>query len=216
MAALKRLKNEEKRYVNNEINNYYEINIFNGGWEGSYDTEMRERNAEVQIKKNNKIRALVEIPRDYPFKPPIIYMNKLNSNYFKRDENYINWSFKNGEKMNREIKNQDIKNYDLLNVWFFIINKNYLLFRGKDINSLSDFCITSPFPCFCCSTVLCANRWSPSVNLTDIVFEIIIREELFNLCKKQGIRYIYNIFHNDRWILNEDIMWLIIDFLIKE
>jgi len=217
MAALKRLKNEQKNYEKSRINNYYEFNFFSGGWEGCYDIKVQERLPEVYIMKNNKIKALFEIPSDYPFKPPKIYMNKSDKYLScKRDETYINWSYKKGVKMNEEIKNHDIKNYDLLNIWFFIINKNYLLFREKDINNLSDFCLSTPFPCFCCSTILCSNKWSPSIKITDIVFELIIREELFNLCKKEGLRYIYSIFHNERWNLNEDIIWIILNFLIKE
>lgn len=217
MASLKRLKKEQNNFENSKINQYYDFNLFSGGWEGCYSTKVKERSPEVYIMKNNKIKALFEIPPDYPFKPPIIYMKKSFTQVSKPiTETYINWSFRNGENMNKEIKKHNIRNYDLLNIWFFIINKNYLLFRDKDINKISDFCLSSPLPCFCCSTILCSNKWSPAIKITDIVFEIIIREELFKLCKKNGLRYIYCIFHNDRWNLNEDIIWTIIDFLIKE
>ncbi len=215
MVSLKRLKNEQKEFENSLINNYYKFIYFPEGYDDGLN--IKQLGPQVHIMKNNKIKALFDISPDYPFKPPTIYMKNSYTEVSKPiTETYINWSFRNGEIMNNEIKEHKIRNYDLLNIWFFIINKNYLLFRDKNLDKISDFCITSPIPCFCCSTILCSNRWSPATKITDIVFELIIREELFKLCKKDELRYIYIIFHNDRWNLNEDIIWKILDFLIKE
>ena len=215
MSSLKRLKNEKKNFDKNIVD-YIEFNFFPDNFDNSIGSSLKESLPQVYIVKNKKVIALFEIPSDYPFKPPIIYMQKLNENNLTKKENYINWSFRNGEIMKKEIKNHKITSYDLLNIWFFIINKNYLLFINKDIQNINDFKLNSPNLCFCCSTILCSNKWSPAIKIIDIVFELVIREELFKLCKKEGLRYIYTIFHNERWNLSEDIIWNILYFIIKE
>ena len=99
--------------------------------------------------------------------------------------------------------------YELLLVWFFIINKNYEI-----IEKIPDFSLKIPQDCFCCSSILCQDKWSPSRKITDIIIEILLRKELFNLFTEKGIRYIEKIFKNEKWDLSEDIILFILEKII--
>ena len=202
MCSLKRIKNEKKVFDNHILNNYYsfflnqEYNNFNA-------------NAEVLIGKNNKVEALIEINNSYPFKPPKLYVCK--SEFIKKQIGYIDWSFRNGQKINEIIKNNNYTKYELLLVWFFILNKNFLI-----LNKIPHFSLKIPLDCLCCSSILCGDKWSPSIKITDIIIEFLLRKELFNLFTVNGIRYIETIFKNDKWNLSEDIILLILKFIIKD
>jgi len=200
MSSLKRINNEKKKIYSHSLNNYFSFDFTN------IHNENENKSAEVLISKNNKVEALIDINTAYPFKPPTVYI--CESDVYKKI-NYKDWSYKRGENINKIIIKNNYTRYELLLVWFFIINKNYEI-----IEKIPDFSLKIPQDCFCCSTILCRDKWSPSRKITDIVIEILLRKELFNLFTEKGIRYIEKIFKNEKWDLSEDIILLILGKII--
>lgn len=200
MSSLKRINHEKKKFYTHALNNYFSFDFTN-----IYD-ENEKISAEVLISKNNRVEAIIDVDRAYPFKPPRIYIYQANVN---KKISYIDWSYRRGEKINKIINKNNYTRYELLLVWFFIINKNYEI-----IEKIPDFSLKIPQDCFCCSTILCQDKWSPSRKITDIVIEILLRKELFNLFTEKGIRYIEKIFKNEKWDLSEDIILFILEKII--
>jgi hypothetical protein len=202
MCSLKRINNEKKKINTHALNNYFSFDFTN-----IYD-ENEKISVEVLIlkKKNNREGAIIDVDRAYPFKPPRVYICEANVN---KKISYIDWSYRRGEKINKIINKNNYTRYELLLVWFFIINKNYEI-----IEDIPNFSLKIPQDCFCCSTILCQDKWSPSRKITDIVIEILLRKELFNLFTEKGIRYIEKIFKNEKWDLSEDIILFILEKII--
>jgi ubiquitin-protein ligase len=200
MCSLKRINHEKKKFYTHALNNYFSFDFTN-----IYD-ENEKISAEVLISKNNRVEAIIDVVRAYPFKPPRVYICQANIN---KKISYIDWSYRGGEKINKIINKNNHTRYELLLVWFFIINKNYEI-----IEKIPDFSLKIPQDCFCCSTILCQDKWSPSRKITDIVIEILLRKELFNLFTEKGIRYIEKIFKNEKWDLSEDVILLILEKII--
>jgi ubiquitin-protein ligase len=200
MSSLKRINHEKKKFYTHALNNYFSFDFTN-----IYD-ENEKISAEVLISKNNRVEAIIDVDRAYPFKPPRVYIYQANVN---KKISYIDWNYRRGEKINKIINKNNYTRYELLLVWFFIINKNYEI-----IEKIPDFSLKIPQDCFCCSTILCQDKWSPSRKITDIVIEILLRKELFNLFTEKGIRYIEKIFKNEKWDLSEDIILFILEKII--
>jgi ubiquitin-protein ligase len=200
MCSLKRINHEKKKFYTHALNNYFSFDFTN-----IYD-ENEKISAEVLISKNNRVEAIIDVDRAYPFKPPRVYIYQANVN---KKISYIDWNYRRGEKINKIINKNNYTRYELLLVWFFIINKNYEI-----IEKIPDFSLKIPQDCFCCSTILCQDKWSPSRKITDIVIEILLRKELFNLFTEKGIRYIEKIFKNEKWDLSEDIILFILEKII--
>ena len=200
MCSLKRINHEKKKFYTHALNNYFSFDFTN-----IYD-ENEKISAEVLISKNNRVEAIIDVDRAYPFKPPRVYICEANIN---KNISYIDWSYRMGEKINKIIIKNNYTRYELLLVWFFIINKNYEI-----IEKIPDFSLKIPQDCFCCSSILCQDNWSPSRKITDIVIEILLRKELFNLFTEKGIRYIEKIFKNEKWDLSEDVILLILEKII--
>jgi len=200
MGSLKRINHEKKKFYTHALNNYFSFDFTN------INDENEKISAKVLISKNNRVEAIIHVDRAYPFKPPRVYICEANVN---KKISYIDWSYRRGEKINKIINKNNYTRYELLLVWFFIINKNYEI-----IEKIPDFSLKIPQDCFCCSTILCQDKWSPSRKITDIVIEILLRKELFNLFTEKGIRYIEKIFKNEKWDLSEDIILFILEKII--
>lgn len=200
MCSLKRINHEKKKFYSHALNNYYSFDFTN------INDENQKISAEVLISKNNRVEAIIDVDRAYPFKPPRVYIYQANVN---KKISYIDWSYRRGEKINKIINKNNYTRYELLLVWFFIINKNHEI-----IEKIPDFSLKIPQDCFCCSTILCQDKWSPSRKITDIVIEILLRKELFNLFTEKGIKYIEKIFKNEKWDLSEDIILFILEKII--
>lgn len=217
MAAFKRINLEKKKLYSHPLNNYFSFefcnlceeycNITNLREYRTNQYEMRVPAAEILILKNKKIELQINIDKEYPFKPPRLFICK--SNILNKDLNYFTWSFKSGEKINKIIKQNNYTSYELLLVWFFVLNKNYTIF-----DKIPHFSLKIPQDCFCCSSILCSDKWNPSIKITDIIIEFILRKELFNLFTVKGIRYIEKIFKNNRWDLSEDLIYYILEKII--
>lgn len=200
MSSLKRINHEKKNFYSHALNNYFSFDFTN-----IYD-ENEKISAEVLISKNNRLEAVIDVDRAYPFKPPRVYIYEPNVN---KKISYIDWSYRRGENINKVIIKNNYTRYELLLVWFFIINKN-----SEIIEKIPDFSLKIPQDCFCCSTILCQDKWSPSRKITDIVIEILLRKELFNLFTEKGIKYIEKIFKNEKWDLSEDMILFILEKII--
>lgn len=207
MSSLKRINFEKKKFDTHPLNNYFSFDFSNIYDENSSIMD-NKKSAEVLISKNKKVEAIIDIDRSYPFKPPKVYIYESDS-HIKKGKSYIDWSFKKGEIMNKIINENNYTRYELLLVWFFILNRNYNI-----IENIPDFSLKIPQDCFCCSTILCGDKWSPSRKITDIIIEILLRKELFNLFTIKGIKYIEKIFKNDKWDLSEDIILFILEKII--
>tara|TARA_B100001093_G_C26824963_1_gene1013588 strand:- start:1912 stop:2532 length:621 start_codon:yes stop_codon:yes gene_type:complete len=160
---------------------------------------------EKQNHENNN-NILIKIPNQYPFKPPTIYLkNYLHNNF---DINYSRWAFQSGEKSNQIFKSLNLNSYDIFLIWFFVFNKNIFY-----LNKIPNYSINPNQECFCCSSVICPDNWSPAFKLSDVFLEYYLRKQFFNLSKPLGIKYIKSLFNNDKWDLSEDIVECILEKL---
>ncbi len=203
--------NKKNNSNNSIINNYYSFYFYPDNF--NYDYK-KQNMPYIIVNKNNKKIALFEITSEYPHKPPIvfIYTNDDDRGY----TTYLNWSLKKGQIMRNFLFTNQIDKSTLFLLWFFIINKNFYILEGIKLKNIQDFTL-EPFNsnyCFCCSTIVCLKKWVPSINIIDIIQEILLRNDLFNLCNQNGIRYISSIFNNNKWCLPEDIIYHILSFII--
>lgn len=154
----------------------------------------------------NSNTILINIPNQYPFKPPTIHLkNHLRNNF---DINYSRWAYNQGENINKIYKKLNLNSYDIFLIWFFIFNKNIYY-----LNKIPNYSVNPNQECFCCSSVTCAGNWSPAIKLSDVFLEYYLRKQFFNLSKPLGIKYIKNIFNNEKWNLSEDIVEYILQKL---
>ena len=207
MRLLKRLVNEEKLFIKHNMAEKYDF-FFNKeelNYTLSYTDEKRLGRVFIIDKKNNKI-LFFKIPQDYPFKPPYLYFYKN-----KEEIDYLTWNQKEGEKVKNLIDNKNINSYENYLIWFFAINYNInnLLYKPKIDHNLS-------IKCFCCDNLLCSNIWNPTTKLIDLINEFNIRKLYFcyfNMIKIYKIKYFYEIFHNNKWDLPEEIIYKIYEYL---
>lgn len=205
-------------YNDNKINNsnlniinYYSFHFY----PDDFNPDLTNQNVPyIIVKKNNKKIALFEVTNEYPLKPPktIVYTNFDSRGY----TTYLNWSLKRGQIMRSFLIKNKINKSTLFLLWFFIITKNFYIINGKKFKDINDFNL-EPFTsnyCFCSSTILCSQKWDSNCNIIDIVTEILLRNDLFNLCNEKGVRYILPIFNNSKWELPEDILYHILSFII--
>jgi len=193
---LKRISNEIKFFKLSQSN--YKLQIIEDNLD-NFNTKS------IELLKNNKLKILFKISNQYPFRAPYVYIPK-NNNLIE----YNRWNVNNGFNINNYIEKFNLTEFDLLLIWLFIITQNSNL-----LYKLPKFSITIPQECFCCSSILCNDKWHPNFRLTDIFIEYYLRNQFFTIIKSQlTIKYIKVIFNNDKWDLSQDIILHILKFLL--
>ena len=146
-------------------------------------------------KKTDIIELKIVIPSDYPFKPPfVIVVGKGGLHNIKYDY----WS---GAIMRRVTQEPE---YDLFIAWAFsVIRRPELIRYWRDS-------IPNWHDCLCCKSITCANNWSPSIMMSDILGEYVVIRDFKINCGRLMQRWIGQIFNNDRWIIPDDLILHII------
>ena len=183
------------------------------------------------IKKNITLLSL-DISDCYPFKPyKILYhnlpiFNKNSKFYYKTD--FVNY---NSDNINSNIsvtwKNNSLENNIPYNKCLEILSNNKHNFKIFDSAILKFFYKLQynfepkflNYPdsvCWCCSSILCGNNWSPSLRINDVIIEFL--ETKFILKYNQPYNYIklitiynglFEVFNN--YNLPDDIIDMILD-----
>lgn len=195
MMALKRVNNEIKKSSN--LSNFppYEIT-----WLNVYDRS-DIISCKISIDICNKSILIIEIPKTYPFTPPLLYLN-----YRVKNKRYIDFCGYVTQVIN---KRTFLSSYDLQLAWLFSLNfsnpvKNYS--HNNIPNSI-------PINCFCCNTITCYHNWNPGFTVRDAIYEFFFTKNLLFYTSQVGIKYINQIFNNDKWTIPQDIVLHILKFI---
>ena len=127
-----------------------------------FDIWLHEKDIHITKKSENlKIILLIKVSTQYPFRPPKVFIPKLNDYHMP----YDNWSHRLGENLNKNIKKLNLTSFKLFLAWFFVINKNI---KWLDKKYIFNFSTELPQECFCCSSIICSNNWSPAYKFKHI------------------------------------------------
>ena len=155
-------------------------------------------------KKSKHFEMQIDLPENYPFRPPKVLINTQNSGFYGSgdDTNWVDynrWSFSLLKKTNNS---ENCKNYN--NAILFSKIKRPLLKKYWSFTPI----ITSS-TCLCCNNYLCNNNWKPSNTLVDILCEYIVRKDFEIYTKKKHLKLISGIFTN----LPDDVIYHIVELL---
>jgi len=196
MVFIKRINNELKKFP--EIMHECNINI------KCCELNVIETCALVSrrfgVFQNKNMIVQLDIPSDYPFKPPIIYV--INNNNNNLMERYDRWSSK-------ILNSRKCKETDYFLAWAFTIINNPKLSVGWNFIPTNDC-----KKCLCCESVTCENNWFACCCISNILIEYIGRRYFVNNCSKLRQRLIKPIFENDRWTIPDDIILYIVQIII--
>ena len=191
--SLKRILNELHNIIPNKL---LENKLFDKFYFVEIGNDIICRDIGIINKKNDTMEITFNISNSYPFKPPKVTVCNYMENvcYLRWLSKLINYK--------GDISSLQEKNF---NAWIFSIIrwpqfKNDLTFPKRGT-------------CYCCESILCSNKWSPSVLLCNVLFEYIIAKQFLIFSSNLNQRQINNIFKNDNWNLPNDIILHIIVFL---
>jgi hypothetical protein len=98
-----------------------------------------------------------------------------------------------------------LTNDELFYAWAFsIIRRPELLLYWSGIIPTRDDCL-------CCESLICGKNWNPSIIMCDVLGEYVTRRDFKINCGKVMQRLIHRIFNNDRWVIPDEIIMLIIN-----
>ena len=155
------------------------------------------------IDKNNNLILKMWCKNEYPFHQPTVNVIKYYDIYHDAFIKYDIWAGNISKKMNKP------KNYscDYYMAWAFAnISKPELANKWKIIPSFKN--------CLCCESITCSNNWVPKYTLVDILIEYITHRDFSIYSSKLMQRQINRVFNNDKWILPNDIILHILNFII--
>ncbi len=142
----------------------------------------------------------LEIPDHYPFKPYNVV--KYNSVFVS---NYLNLSNKYSKYINNiyeKIKDKDKNIYKFFYKNLYGMEPKFLNLKKND--------------CYCCSSVICSNLWSPSITFNNLIFEQIELQFIEKYSTKLGYKYLTNIYNNYLNILYNEVYKKIPDEIIDK
>jgi hypothetical protein len=132
----------------------------------------------------------LKIPETYPFKPySVVDYNSIflnNSMYFKKnyynyDQNYkISYS-KYMNNVYEKIKHKDKKIYQ-----FFYNNLYGIYSRFLNLEKNS---------CYCCSSIVCNDLWTPSITFNNIIFDHLEIQFIEKYSSNLNYKYLQNIYN---------------------
>lgn len=197
---LKRINKEiqnfyEKKYLENSNFSNYLINFLNNLKVeiviGDYDKYGYGDEYFLFIKnlETNTIFLELKIPESYPFKPySVVNYNSIflnNSMYFKNNYYNQNYNISYSKYMNNayeKIKHKDKKIYQFFYNNLYSINSRFL---NLEKNS-----------CYCCSSIVCNDLWSPSITFNNIIFDHLEIIFIENYSSNISYKYLSNIYNN--------------------
>ena len=203
MSSIKRITKEinnfvEKKYEstnkNELVNKYYDdINMYLYTVP-NYD--LRDE-THVDIMLNKKCILDLQIINEFPFKPYKVF-------YYKgqiEEKNYYKYLVQLGEKVKLE------HNKDILNFFYQIKYGERSRFVDLTLND-----------CYCCSSITCSDKWSPSITMLSIIDEYreieFLERYTCNMNYKK-MKNIYNKLLTDSNFskLPDDIVELILSYI---
>jgi ubiquitin-protein ligase len=185
--------------INNELMKFSEeISQYNINAECyEYKLSNCSANREVGIFLNKNMIVQLDIPNEYPFVPPLVYV--ANNNLL---EKYSKWSSK--------ILNSESRDIDYFLAWTFSIIKNpKFKIAWKYIPDSN--CNT----CLCCDSITCRNNWTVYYRFSNILIEYLARRDFLSKCSLLHQRLIKRIFNNDNWNLPNDIILHIVNYTLE-
>ena len=196
------LYNKEYRIYSNYLNKFFDdikLDIFTINKVNNINNFLQftyQENDELHIKIFFKSKLIFDliIPDDYPFKP-----YKINQYYFLSEYNNNNINYNNINYNNINYNNINYNKYlhnigkDLTK---YSVNKDILkFFYICKYKYYPKFLILDNKDCFCCSSILCLNNWSPSLRFTDLLYEYTEIEFINYYKKKYTLLYITKIYN---------------------
>ena len=172
-------------------------------------------------KKTHKQELQLIIPSDYPFKPPSVFVvgetpkpPKLRSFStiipfaagglgVSPKIKYDKWGGSIIHKADcyRPVRGEP--DCDLFSAWAFsVIRRPRLMDYWRNIPNKNS--------CLCCVSITCGGNWSPSITMCDILAEYVVRRDFKINCGRLMQRWIGAIFNNDRWVIPDDLILLIV------
>ena len=67
--------------------------------------------------------------------------------------------------------------------------------------------------CLCCDSLICGKNWSPSIIMCDILGEYVTRQDFKINCGNLMQRSIVRIFNNNKWVIPDEIIMMIINYI---
>lgn len=153
----------------------------------------------------------LEIPDHYPFKPYSVvnYNSKyvFNSKYLTNK--YFNYNGNNKISYSKYMNNiyEKIKDKDKTIYAFFF--KNLYGFEPKFLNLKKN-------DCYCCSSIICSNLWSPSITFNNLIFEQLELQFIEKYSSELGYKYLVNIYKNYYNILHNQLYKKLPDEIISK
>ena len=157
--------------------------------------------AEFSILENSKDILHLTIPSEYPFRPPTVWVPHKIAN-----KRYDRWSVDLTGKIIKSFNKTSTGNPFL--AWVFSIIETPIYASGWR-------CVPFQLPlnCLCCESITCSGNWGPSFMITDLLLEYLACRKFAIYCSPLWQKRISPIFNNDRWILPDDIIFNIIQYL---
>ena len=196
MSCYKRILNELKNKIPEKMR---DLDLDNKFTFVELGTDIVSKEIGVINKKTDQIELKIVIPPDYPFKPPLVHvMEDVVGFGVSPTIKYDYWS---GSIIRRITQEPE---YDLFLAWTFsVIRRPELIRYWRGI-------IPNRNDCLCCESITCRNNWSPSIMMSDILCEYVVRRDFKINCGPLTQRWISPIFNNDRWVIPDDLILHII------
>jgi len=183
---LKRVKKElddiyNEKYFNNYSNSIidfirqFDFKIFtlqNNSYENNNSY------LEIKFKNSNKLLLELHIPKSYPFKPFNVHKHHLN------DSNNLNINYLKYLSLINS-KNRKMFDSKILKFFFKIkynIEPKFLNFTNSE--------------CYCCSSILCSDYWTPSLKIENLLLEYLELIFIKKYSKPDNYLYLLNIYNN--------------------
>lgn len=197
MSLNKRILNELHNLVPKKMKNY---NLSNNYKFIELGNDIIPKNIGIINLLTKKLEIKIYIKDFYPFNPPLIYIldDKSQNSYLE----YSAWT-------KQIISKKNLSDENILTAWFFtnIYKPQFFSFwKSKIPNS---------YTCLCCNSFSCKENWIPQNNLIDILCEYLIFKTFDKFSSSLLLKQIYSIFNNNNWILPNEIIFKILDFVIE-
>ena len=210
---LKRINKEiqnfyEKKYLEKNNYSYYLINfldnlnieniIYNYGEGDKFFLTITNL-------QRNLLFLELEIPDQYPFKPYSV----VNYNSIYLTNKYFNYNSNNKISYSKYMNNvyEKIKHKDK-NIYAFFF-KNLYGFEPKFLNLNKN-------DCYCCSSIICNNLWSPSITFSNLIFEQLELTFIEKYSSELGYKYLVNIYNNYYNIMHNQLYKKLPDEIISK
>jgi hypothetical protein len=136
--------------------------------------------------QTNLLFLELEIPEHYPFKPYnvvnysslFIYKVSVYSNNINNKISYSQYMNKIYEKI--KYKNKNV--YKFFYKTLYGIEPKFLNLKNND--------------CYCCSSIVCSNLWSPKITFNNLIFEQLELVFIEKYSSNLAYAYLLNIYNN--------------------